>query len=73
MSNVARRPRETGHRTGQEPPAALFFTTQPGWAFATLAELRALGVRERAELWHRDSTLVLPVTPATEHLAESSC
>ncbi len=41
----------------------IFYTTQPGWAFATLAELRALGVEERAELWHRDSTLVLPPSP----------
>ena len=40
-------------------PNALL-TTQPGWAFATLAELRARGVEERVEFYHRDSTLVLP-------------
>ena len=34
-------------------------TTQPGWAFATLAELRASGGSEQyVEFHHRDSTLV---------------
>ncbi|HET7767142.1 MAG TPA: hypothetical protein VFN74_00105 [Chloroflexota bacterium] len=40
--------------------ASALLTTQPGWAFATLAELRGRGVGERVELHHRDSTLVLP-------------
>ena len=43
---------------------ALFFTTQPGWAFATLAELRARGVQSYASFYHRDSTLALPAHPA---------
>lgn len=56
--------------------ATVFLTTQPGWAFATLAELRAWGVEERIEFHHRDSTLALPaealptqrlVTPADTH------
>lgn len=39
-------------------------TTQPGWAFATIAELRARGARGFAALYHRDSTLVVPAEPA---------
>ena len=38
----------------------LFITTQPGWAFATLAELRSLGVVAYASFYHRDSSIVLP-------------
>ena len=41
----------------------LILTTQPGWAFATLAELRSLGIGEYVELHHRDSTLVVSDTP----------
>ncbi|MBI3971527.1 MAG: hypothetical protein HY332_09580 [Chloroflexi bacterium] len=42
----------------------LFLTTQPGWAFASLAEIRARGIREYAGLYHRDSSLVVSVRPA---------
>ncbi|MDP6946884.1 MAG: DNA methyltransferase [Myxococcota bacterium] len=34
-------------------------TTQPGWAFATLAELRSRGVTEIVPFHHRDSTIVV--------------
>lgn len=37
----------------------LVLTTQPGWAFATLAELRSRGVTEIVPFSHRDSTIVL--------------
>ena len=42
-----------------------FLTTQPGWAFATLREMRGLGVSGRVAFHHRDSSLV---TPALEGL-----
>ena len=44
---------------------AYFLTTQPGWAFATLRELRGLGVSDRVAFHHRDSSLL---TPAVEGL-----
>lgn len=47
-------------RLAGRPAETAFLTTQPGWAFATLAELRAGGAREFVELAHRDSTLVVP-------------
>jgi len=50
----------SGARRSRRPADAAFLTTQPGWAFATLAELRATGVRDYVDLTHRDSTLVLP-------------
>jgi hypothetical protein len=37
----------------------LFLTTQPGWAFATLTELRGLGVQQYADFYHRDSSVVV--------------
>lgn len=37
----------------------LIMTTQPGWAFTTLNELRIVGVEGYAEFWHRDSTIVV--------------
>ncbi len=37
----------------------LLLTTQPGWAFAIVAELRRRGLHLRSEIWHRDSTLVI--------------
>ncbi len=56
---------------------AYFLTTQPGWAFATLWELRGLGVADRVAFHHRDSSLLTPVvegldserllTPAAVH------
>lgn len=56
---------------------AYFLTTQPGWAFATLRELRGLGVAVRVAFHHRDSSLLVPAstrlesvrlkTPATVH------
>ena len=39
---------------------AYFLTTQPGWAFATLRELRGLGVSGRVAFHHRDSSLITP-------------
>ena len=42
-----------------------FLTTQPGWAFAALRELRGLGVSGRVAFHHRDSSLL---TPALEGL-----
>jgi hypothetical protein len=57
------------------PSDTVFLNTQPGWAFATLAELRALGIRERVEFCHRDSTLILsrmPEVTPTEPAATSS-
>jgi hypothetical protein len=39
--------------------AEAFLTTQPGWAFATLRELRVRGETSRAVFYHRDSTLLL--------------
>ncbi len=44
---------------------AYFLTTQPGWAFATLRELRGIGVADRVAFHHRDSSLL---TPAVEGL-----
>ena len=41
----------------------LFITTQPGWAFATLAELRARGIAGHVPFYHRDSSLILPGSP----------
>ena len=38
-----------------------FLTTQPGWAFATLRELRGLGVSGHVAFHHRDSSLLTPV------------
>lgn len=48
----------------------LFLTTQPGWAFATLAELRRRGVTEYAAFHHRDSSILLPAatTPLRDPL-----
>ena len=56
---------------------AYFLTTQPGWAFATLRELRGLGVSGRVAFHHRDSSLLTPaldgldsarlLTPAAVH------
>ncbi len=37
----------------------LILTTQPGWAFATLAELRAMEFGDYLEFHHRDSTVSL--------------
>ena len=37
----------------------LFITTQPGWAFATLAELRSRGVASYVAFHHRDSSLIV--------------
>jgi predicted RNA methylase len=37
----------------------LILTTQPGWAFATLAEFRAMEFNDYVEFHHRDSTIVL--------------
>ncbi|MDQ3701807.1 MAG: hypothetical protein M3442_12935 [Chloroflexota bacterium] len=42
----------------------LFLTTQPGWAFATLAEMRRQGVTEYAAFHHRDSSILLPASTA---------
>jgi hypothetical protein len=39
---------------------ALVLTTQPGWAFATLRELERINYRGRVELYHHDSTILLP-------------
>ena len=39
--------------------ASLFLTTQPGWAFATLVELRNLGFPGRPSLHHRDSSILV--------------
>ncbi len=46
----------------------LFMTTQPGWAFATLAELRSDGFERHAEFWHRDSTVIAPDPGGTARL-----
>ena len=40
---------------------AYFLTTQPGWAFATLRELRGEGISDRVAFHHRDSSLLTPV------------
>jgi Putative RNA methylase family UPF0020 len=45
-------------------PAQVFLTTQPGWAFASLAELRQRGVRGYVPFFHRDSTLLAPAPPS---------
>jgi hypothetical protein len=42
---------------------SLFLTTQPGWAFASLAELRQRGVGGYVPFYHRDSSLVAPLSP----------
>ena len=39
--------------------SGLILTTQPGWAFATLAELRAMEFNDYMEFHHRDSTISL--------------
>jgi hypothetical protein len=44
-------------------PAQVFLTTQPGWAFASLAELRRRGARGYVPFFHRDSTLLAPAPP----------
>lgn len=46
--------------------SAYFLTTEPGWAFATLRELRGLGIAARVAFHHRDSTLLAPATPRLE-------
>lgn len=68
-----RRERRPGRPDGRtrtpdtpRPPAqagGVFLTTQPGWAFATLAELRRRGIDAHVDLVHRDSTLVVPPLP----------
>ena len=40
------------------PGEQLFLTTQPGWAFATLAELRRRGNAGHLTFWHRDSSII---------------
>jgi hypothetical protein len=40
--------------------ARVFLTTQPGWAFATVAELRARGLADYVPFFHRDSSLLVP-------------
>jgi hypothetical protein len=42
---------------------SLFLTTQPGWAFATLKELRRLSVSGYVPFFHRDSSLVAAAPP----------
>ncbi len=42
----------------------IFLPTQPGWAFATLAELRRLGVNDYASFYHRDSSVVVGDSPS---------
>jgi Putative RNA methylase family UPF0020 len=42
---------------------SLFLTTQPWWAFASLTELRQRGVGGYVPFYHRDSSLVAPLTP----------
>jgi hypothetical protein len=46
-------------QTGVDKGDRLFLTTQPGWAFATLAELRRRGVEQYAAFFHRDSSVVV--------------
>ena len=43
-----------------------FLTTQPGWAFATLRELRGLGIAGRVAFHHRDSSLVTSAAPGLD-------
>ena len=43
-----------------------FLTTQPGWAFATLRELRGLGISDRVAFHHRDSSLLTPTLDGLE-------
>ncbi len=45
---------------------AYFLTTQPGWAFATLRELRGLGVADRVAFHHRDSSLLTSAMPGLD-------
>lgn len=40
------------------PEGQLFLTTQPGWAFATLAEVRRRGNVGHLTFWHRDSSII---------------
>lgn len=47
----------------------LLLTTQPGWAFATLAELRAVEFSEYVEFHHRDSTIVVEDSSDLDHRA----
>ena len=42
-----------------ESDRSLLVTTQPGWTFATLAELRSRGERSYMPSFHRDSSLVI--------------
>ena len=42
----------------------LVLTTQPGWAFATLAELSSLGVKSYLTFHHRDSTVLVGNEPS---------
>ena len=42
---------------------AFLLTTQPGWAFASLRELRSLGVDDHVSFHHRDSSLIAPARP----------
>lgn len=69
VSNTMRAARRAGPRSGKERSRAtpvaeeLFITTQPGWAFATLAELRFRGVADHVPFYHRDSSLVLANRP----------
>ena len=42
----------------------LVLTTQPGWAFATLAEVRSLGVKSYLTFHHRDSSVLVGNEPS---------
>lgn len=42
----------------------LLLTTQPGWAFATVLEIHTRGVESRVPFFHRDSSVVVPASPA---------
>jgi len=44
---------------GDEQRDFLVVTTEPGWAFATLRELRDRGIRSYIPFFHRDSTLII--------------
>jgi hypothetical protein len=52
--------------TVAESEAKILLTTQPGWAFATIEELRGLGVPGRFPRYHRDSSLLVPDLEDTE-------
>ena len=49
-----------GSRGRQMHSDKLLLTTQPGWAFATLAELRSRGVTGYIPFYHRDSSIIAP-------------